>query len=192
MFLDTHSFYYALRYSKSYITVLWDLHQITQDKGPQILKHTTNPVLIDGSSGNSVCMMHATIEPLDSDARESINRSTVPCLCQIKPHYYHWLEILNLTSYLANCLKNFSLDLSALPRLFGDDQTLANFLIVIYATCLPVDMPSPYTLNLPLWGRRVHQEKVLSIYNNYKCTVCKGMTGLLDSNLNHMFALDKN
>lgn len=109
---------------------------------PQILKHTTNPVLIDGSSGNSVCMMHATIEPFDSDARESINRSTVPCLCQIKPHYYHWLEILNLTSYLANCLKNFSLHLSALPRLFGDDQTLANFLILLFmqlasrSTCL--------------------------------------------------------
>lgn len=133
---------------------------------------------IDGSSGNSVCMMHATIAPLDSETRESINRSTVPCLSQIKPHYYHWLQILNLTSYLANWLKNFlSLHLSALPQLFGDDQTLANFLIVIY-----MQLASPSTCLLHIhWtspcGGAACTKKRFSLSRT--TTSCTGITGLV-------------
>jgi hypothetical protein len=68
--------------------------------------------------------------------------------------YYHWLQILiNLASYLANWLKNFSIPLSALAQLFGDDQTLANFgVVIIFATCLPVDMPSSICIEPPPVG----------------------------------------
>ena len=99
--------------------------------------------------------MHTNIIVLfNFDIRESMHIQIVPCLHQIKPHYcYHWVQSRDqyLTNYLANWVKNSALRLSAL-QLFGDDQTLANFRIVIYATCLPIDMPLPYTLNLPLVG----------------------------------------